>query len=87
LIPKFSFSRGYLAVVDLIFARSAMRWGTVLGGLLTSLADTFREINDLATLRGAVATVGVHRAWAAVTPLRPWAFVTVAPSPGRGYDD
>jgi hypothetical protein len=51
------------------------------------LADTFHEINDLATLRGAVATVGVHRAWAVVTPLRPWAFVAVAPAPGRGCDD
>jgi hypothetical protein len=56
------FSRGHLAVVDLFFARSAMRWGAVPGRLLTPLADVFREVNDLVTLSGAVATVGVHRA-------------------------
>jgi hypothetical protein len=39
------------------------------------------------TLHGAVASVGVHRAWAAVTPLRPWTFVVVAPAPGRGCND
>jgi hypothetical protein len=44
----------------------------------------FREVNDLVTLHGVVATVGVHMAWAAVTPLRPWAFVAVAPTSGRG---
>jgi hypothetical protein len=27
------------------------------------LADALRELDDLATLRGAVATVGVYRAW------------------------
>jgi hypothetical protein len=30
--------------------------------LLAPLADAFREVNDLTTLCGAVATVGVHRA-------------------------
>jgi hypothetical protein len=87
LIPEFSFSCGYLAVVDLFFARLARRWGAVLGGLLAPLADTFHEINDLVTLRGAVATVGVHKAWTAATPLRPWAFVAVASAPGRGSND
>jgi hypothetical protein len=56
------FSRGHLAVVDLFFARSAMRWGAILGRLLAPLADVFREVNDLSTLCGTVATVGVHRA-------------------------
>jgi hypothetical protein len=51
------------------------------------LADMFREVNDLVTLRGAVASIRVHRAWAAVTPLRPWTFVAVAPAPGRGCND
>jgi hypothetical protein len=64
-----------------------MRWGAVLGGLFAPLADMFREINDLATLHGVVATVGVHRAWAAATLLQPWAFVAVALAPGRGCDD
>jgi hypothetical protein len=81
------FSCGHLAVVDLFFARSATRWGAILGGLLAPLAGMFREINDLVTLHGAVATVEVQRAWAAVTPLWPWAFVAVAPAPGRGCDD
>jgi hypothetical protein len=60
-----------------------MRWGAVLGGLLAPFIDTFCEINDLATLRGAVATVGVHRAWAAITLLRPWALVVIVPAPSR----
>jgi hypothetical protein len=85
------FSRSHLTVVDLFFARTAARWGAVSGRLLTSLAgafaDVFCEINDLATLRGAVATVGMYRARAAVTPFWPWAFVMVAPASGRGYDD
>jgi hypothetical protein len=61
--------------------------GTVLGGLLAPFADTFCEINDVVTLRGTVATVGVHRAWAAVTLLRPWALVAIAPALGRGCND
>jgi hypothetical protein len=48
--------------------------------------DTFRKINDLTTLHGVVATIGVHRAWAAVTLLRPWALVAIVPAPGRGYN-
>jgi hypothetical protein len=49
--------------------------------------DTFHEINDLATLRGAVTTVGVHRAWVVVTLLRPWALVAIVPAPGRDCND
>jgi hypothetical protein len=64
-----------------------MRWRAILGRLLTPLVDAFREVNDLATLRGAMATIGVHRARTVVTPLRPWAFVAVAPAPGRGCND
>jgi hypothetical protein len=60
------FSLSHLAVVDLFFARTTARWGAVSGRLLTSLAgafaNAFREINDLATLRGVVATVGMYRA-------------------------
>jgi uncharacterized membrane protein len=63
------------------------RWRAVLGRLLTPLADAFRKINDLAALRGVVATVGVYRARADATPLRPWAFVVVAPAPGRSCND
>jgi hypothetical protein len=87
LIPEVPFSRGHLAVIDLFFATSVMRWGAVLRRLLAPLGDVFREINDLATLRGAVATVGVYRVWAVVTPLRSWAFVAVAPAPGRSCND
>jgi hypothetical protein len=91
LIPEVSLSRGHLAVVDLFLARTVTRWGAVLGRLLTPLtgvfADAFHEINDLATLCGAVATVGVYRARAAITPLRSWAFVAIAPALGRSCDD
>jgi hypothetical protein len=62
-----------------------MRRGAILGRLLTPLADTLAdalcEINDIATLRGTVATVGVYRARAAATPLWSWALVTVARPP------
>jgi hypothetical protein len=36
--------------------------GAVLGRLIAPPADVLRELNDLATLRGAMATVGVYRA-------------------------
>jgi hypothetical protein len=62
LIPEVSFSRGHLTVVHLFFARSATRWGAVFGRLLAPLTNTLHEINDLVTLRSAVATVGVYRA-------------------------
>jgi hypothetical protein len=72
LIPEVLFSRSHLAVVDLFFVRTTTMWGAVSGRLLTSLAgafaDAFCEINDLATLRGAVATVRMYRARAVVTP-------------------
>jgi hypothetical protein len=48
LIPEVQFSRGHLAVVDPFLARSAMRRGAVLGGLLALLADTLHEFDDLA---------------------------------------
>jgi hypothetical protein len=55
--------------------------------LADAFADTFHEINDLATLRDAVATVGVYRARATVTLLWSWAFVAVAPAPDRSCDN
>jgi hypothetical protein len=62
LIPKVSFSRGHLAVVHLFLAGPAARRGAIFGGLLAPLADAFCEVDDLATLRGTVATMRVHRA-------------------------
>jgi hypothetical protein len=62
LIPEVPLSRGHLAIAHLFFARSATRWGAVFGRLLAPLTDAFCEVNDLATLRSTVATVGVH--WA-----------------------
>jgi hypothetical protein len=62
LIPEVPFCRGHVVVVDLFFARSATRWGAIFGRLLVPLADAFCEVNDLATLCGDVATVGVHKA-------------------------
>jgi hypothetical protein len=62
LIPKVPFSRGHITVVDPLLARSTTRWGAIHRSLLVLLADALRELDDLAALRGAVATVGVHRA-------------------------
>jgi hypothetical protein len=60
--PRPRFSRGHLAVVDPFFARPVTRWGAIPGSLLAPFADALHELDDLATLRDAVATVGVHRA-------------------------
>jgi hypothetical protein len=62
LVPEVPFPRGHITVVDPLLARPATRWGAILGSLLAPLADTLRELDELAALRGAVATVGVHRA-------------------------
>jgi hypothetical protein len=62
LIPEIPLSRGHLAIVHLFFPRSAARWRVIFGRLPAPLTDMFREVNDLVTLRGTVATVGVHRA-------------------------
>jgi hypothetical protein len=62
LIPEVPFSRSHLAVVDPFLARSAARWGAVLGRLLAPPADALRELDDLETLCGAMATIGVYRA-------------------------
>ena len=62
LIPEVSFSRDHLTIVHLFLAGPAVRWAAVFGGLLAPLADAFSEVNDLVTLRGAVATMRVPRA-------------------------
>jgi hypothetical protein len=62
LIPEVPFSHGHLAVVHLFLAGPATRRGAIFGGLLAPLTDAFCEVIDLVTLRGAVATMRVHRA-------------------------
>jgi hypothetical protein len=62
LIPEAPFSRDHLTVVHLFLAGPAVRRGAIFGGLLAPLADALCEVNDLATLRDAVATMRVHRA-------------------------
>jgi hypothetical protein len=83
LVPEVPVSRGYLAVVHLLFARPTARRGVVFGRLLAPLADAFCEVNDLATLHCTVATMRVHRAWTAATLLRSWALVAVALASGH----
>jgi hypothetical protein len=62
-------------------------WGAILGRLFASLANALRELDDLTALRGAVASVGVHRARAAVASLWLGALVALAPAPSRGCDN
>jgi hypothetical protein len=62
LIPEVPISRSHLTAVDPFLARPATRWGAIHGGLLAPLADALREFDDLAALRGAMATVRVYRA-------------------------
>jgi hypothetical protein len=87
LILEVRFSRGHLAAVGPFLARPAARRGAIPGGLLVPLADTFCEFDDLVTLHGIVATVGVYRAWAAVTLLRPWALLALVPAPSHSCYD
>jgi hypothetical protein len=87
LIPEVPFSRGQVAFVDLLLARPATRRWAILGGLLVPLADALRELQDLSAFRGAMATVGVDRAWPTVTSLLPWALVALVPPPSRSYSD
>jgi hypothetical protein len=61
--------------------------GAVLGGLLAPLTHALRELDGLATLHDDVATVGVYRAWAVVTPLRSRALVALVSAPSRSCDD
>jgi hypothetical protein len=62
LVPEVWFSCGHLAAVGPFLARPATRRGAVLRGLLAPFADVLREFDDLATLCGAMATIGVYRA-------------------------
>jgi hypothetical protein len=62
LIPEVLLSRSHITIVDPLLARLATRWGAILGSLLAPLADMLRQLDDLAALRDAVATVGVHMA-------------------------
>jgi hypothetical protein len=86
LIPEVPLSHGHLAVVHLFLVGAVARRGAVFGRLLAPLADAFCEVNDLAALHGAVATVRVHRACTAATSLRSRAFVAVALASGRCCD-
>jgi hypothetical protein len=83
LVPEVPLSRGYLAVVLLLFAGPTARRGAVFGRMLTPLADAFCEVNDLATLRCTVATIRVHKAWTAATFLRSWVLVAIALASGH----
>jgi hypothetical protein len=48
LILEFSLSRGHFVVVDPLLTRLATGRGAVLRRMLASLADAFRELDDLA---------------------------------------
>jgi hypothetical protein len=87
LIPEVPFSRGHLTVVDPLLARAATGWGAILRGLLAPFADALCELDDLVALRGAVATVGVHRACAAVVSLWSGVLVALAPALSHSCDD
>jgi hypothetical protein len=62
LVPEVPFSRIHITIVDPLLAKPVTEWGSILGSLLAPLADALRELDDLATLRDTVGTVGVHRA-------------------------
>ena len=60
--------------------------GAVLGRLLASLTDVFRELDYLAAFLGTVVSVGMHWARAAVASLWSGALIALAPSSSRGCD-
>jgi hypothetical protein len=49
LIPESSFSRDHFTIVDPLLIRPTTGRGAVLGRLLASLTDAFRELDDLTT--------------------------------------
>jgi hypothetical protein len=61
LIPEVPFSRGRATFVDLLLARPTTKRRAIPGGMLVLLADALRELEDLSTFRGIVATVGIDR--------------------------
>jgi hypothetical protein len=50
LIPKVPFSRDQVTFVDLLLAKPASRRQAIPRGLITPLADTLRELEDLSAL-------------------------------------
>jgi hypothetical protein len=87
LIPEVPFSRGHVTVVDPLLARPTTGWGAIIGRLLAPLADALRELDDLTALRGAMVTVGVHKACVVVASLWPWVLVALVLAPCRSCDD
>jgi hypothetical protein len=85
-MPELSFSHGYFIIVDPLLTRSTTGRGVILGWLHASLTNVFRELDNLATFRGAVVSVGMHGARAAIASLWPGALTTLAPSSSRGCD-
>jgi hypothetical protein len=74
-------------IVRPFLTRPVMGCGAILGRLFTSLADVLCELDDLTALRGAVASVGVHKARAAVASLWPGALVALTSAPSRGCNN
>ena len=63
LIPQLLLTSGSLTIGGLLLARSLARRGkAILGSLLASLADAFRELLDFAALSIAVMSSRVDRA-------------------------
>jgi hypothetical protein len=60
--------------------------GAILGRLLASLTDAFRELDDIAAFRGAMASVWMHWARAVVASLGPGALIALAPSSSHSCD-
>jgi hypothetical protein len=83
LIPEVPFSCGQVTFVDLLLARLATRRRAIPGGLLASLADALRELQDLPAFRGTVATVKVDRARPTVTSQLLGALAALIPAASR----
>jgi hypothetical protein len=78
--------RGHFTIVDPLLTRPTTGRGAVLGRLLMSLTDAFRELDDLTAFRGVVVSIGMHWARAAVASLWPGALIALAPSSSHGCD-
>jgi hypothetical protein len=62
LVPQLLLRRGSIGVGDLLLAGPLQRGGVIPRGLLAPLADTLRELQDLATFGGAVTGSRMNRA-------------------------
>jgi hypothetical protein len=83
LVPQFRCRRGSVGVGDLLLARPPRWGGVILGGLLASLADALRELQDLTPFEDAVAGPRMDKTRPRVAKLLVRTLAALVLAPGR----